>query len=139
MKVVINKCFGGFGVSEEGARHMAAAGCADAIKEVADYEATLAAFAHYKATGEALPGRYEGETRFFDISIKYGEKPKFHGHFSDLPRDDKTLIAAVEALGTKANGDYAKLAIVEIPNGTDYEISEYDGQERVAEKHRTWG
>jgi hypothetical protein len=28
--------------------------------------------------------------------------------------------------------------VVEIPDGTDYEISEYDGNEHIAEKHRTW-
>lgn len=42
-------------------------------------------------------------------------------------------------LGDKANGSCAKLQIVDIPNGTDYTIEEYDGNEHIAEKHRTWG
>jgi len=33
---------------------------------------------------------------------------------------------------------FADLKIVEIPDGTNYEIDEYDGNEHVAEVHRTW-
>lgn len=44
-----------------------------------------------------------------------------------------------EALGEAADGGCASLKVVEIPDGTDYEIGEYDGMEHVAEKHRTWG
>jgi hypothetical protein len=41
-------------------------------------------------------------------------------------------------MGTNANGMYSKLKIVEIPGDVDWEIGEYDGNEWVAEKHRTW-
>jgi hypothetical protein len=47
-------------------------------------------------------------------------------------------VQAVEELGDAANGDYAKLNVVEIPDGVDYEISEYNGVERVDEVHRSW-
>jgi len=30
------------------------------------------------------------------------------------------------------------LKIVDIPDGVEWEIEEYDGMEWVAEKHRTW-
>lgn len=53
-------------------------------------------------------------------------------------RADALLVRVVEELGEAANGAHAKLAVVEIPDGTDYEISEYDGLEHIAEKHRTW-
>ena len=53
-------------------------------------------------------------------------------------RGDPLLVAAVEALGDAANGGCAELRVVEIPDGTDYEIDEYDGLEHIAEKHRTW-
>jgi hypothetical protein len=45
---------------------------------------------------------------------------------------------AVEELGDKASGQFAELVVVEIPDGVDYEIDEYDGNEHIAEKHRTW-
>jgi len=53
-------------------------------------------------------------------------------------RADPKLIQVVEELGDKANGSCAKLEIVEIPDGVDWQIEEYDGNEHVAEKHRTW-
>jgi len=41
-------------------------------------------------------------------------------------------------LGKKANGGYAELKVVEIPDDVDWEITEYDGLEQVEEKHRVW-
>jgi hypothetical protein len=48
------------------------------------------------------------------------------------------LIAVVEELGEAANGWAASLKIVEIPDGVEWFIHEYDGREHVAERHRTW-
>lgn len=56
----------------------------------------------------------------------------------ELERDDPTLVAVVEQLGKKANGDYAKLKVVEIPADVKWTIEEYDGSEWIAEVHRTW-
>lgn len=56
----------------------------------------------------------------------------------DVARDDPYLVKVVKELGSRANGDHANLKIVEIPGDVDWEISEYDGMEWVAEKHRTW-
>lgn len=59
-------------------------------------------------------------------------------HERHLTRDDPTLVQVVRELGSAANGRFAKLKIVEIPAGVDWQIDEYDGAEWVAEKHRTW-
>ena len=56
----------------------------------------------------------------------------------DVERNDLILIQIVEELKEKANGNYASLKIVEIPDDVEWIIQEYDGQEVVAEKHRTW-
>jgi len=62
-----------------------------------------------------------------------------HGNdYMDLKRDDPVLVRVVEQLGNKANGMYASLKIVEIPEDVEWIIVEYDGVEHVAEKHRTW-
>lgn len=56
----------------------------------------------------------------------------------EMQRDDPVLVKIVEDLGAEANGSYAKLKVVEIPDDVDWIIEEYDGKEQVAEKHRTW-
>lgn len=48
------------------------------------------------------------------------------------------LIECVETLGKKANGRFASLTIIEIPDNIDWSIDVYDGKERVCEKHRIW-
>lgn len=57
-------------------------------------------------------------------------------------RSHPLLIRVVEELGGKhregASGRCAELKIVEIPDGVEHEIEEYDGQEHIAEVHRTW-
>jgi hypothetical protein len=56
----------------------------------------------------------------------------------EIPRDDADLVAVVEQLGKKADGDYARLKVVEIPADVKWQIEEYDGSEHIAEVHRTW-
>lgn len=71
---------------------------------------------------------------------KWNENFHYYENFDtfDLKRDDSTLIAAVEHLGSTANGRFAQLKIVEIPNDVKWQIEEYDGLEWIAEVHRTW-
>jgi hypothetical protein len=57
----------------------------------------------------------------------------------NIERHDAFLVEAIEALGSDAcSTRFSQLAIVEIPDGVDYVIEEYDGLEHVAERHRTW-
>jgi hypothetical protein len=56
----------------------------------------------------------------------------------EIDRDDPILVDVVRQLGSKADGNYAKLKIVEVPAGVNWEIAEYDGLEWVEEVHRTW-
>lgn len=59
-------------------------------------------------------------------------------------RIDSDIIEAIELLGPKVNyiADRMRISnieIVEIPDGVEWEISEFEGKEHIAEKHRTWG
>ena len=90
-RIVINICYGGFGLSEE------------------------------------------AESRYREITGEYW--PMFRW---EVKRDDPMLIRVIEELGDKASGKYADLKIVEIPDGVQWQIDEYDGNEWVAEQHRTW-
>lgn len=56
----------------------------------------------------------------------------------DICRHDEHLIDVIQKLGEDADGPHAELKIIEIPDGVDYIIEEYDGAEWVAERHRTW-
>lgn len=56
-----------------------------------------------------------------------------------LLRHDPDLVAVVESLGTQASGPHARLKVVEIPDNVLWFVQDYDGIERVAEIHRSWG
>lgn len=67
-----------------------------------------------------------------------GIEPSKDFYSREIPRDDPELVQTVHELGRKADGAYAELKIVEIPDDVEWQIEEYDGREWVAEKHRTW-
>jgi len=53
-------------------------------------------------------------------------------------RNDPLLIQVIEELGPLADGRFAKLKIVDVPDDVEWEIDDYDGRETVKEKHRSW-
>lgn len=112
-KIVINKQYGGFSLSEKAVRRLREMGNKAALEEV--------------LLGE--PWHDTGEIN--DI--------KFDAHCRYIDRDDPQLIAVIGELGKDAFGYLATLEIVEIPDGVEWEIAEYDGMESVEEKHRSWG
>jgi hypothetical protein len=111
MKVVVNRCYGGFNVSREAFLRMRELGSKEALQEP-------------------------------DIGEMYsdGSGPRQIEHWTlyNLRRNDPILVQVVEELKEKASGSSADLQIVEIPDGMDFIIEEYDGSEWVSEKHRTW-
>ncbi len=56
----------------------------------------------------------------------------------ELKRDDPYLVQTVLELGEAANATYASLKVVTIPDDVEWQIDEYDGNEWIAERHRTW-
>lgn len=91
MKVVINTCYGGFGLSEKA----------------------------------------------YDFLNTWHDKKGDHYEYI-LERHDPSLVQCVEILKKEAWGECSELEVVEIPDGIEYEIVEYDGYEYIAEKHRKW-
>lgn len=53
-------------------------------------------------------------------------------------RNCPVMVAVVEEMGEAANGTYSELKIVEIPDGVEFVISDYDGQEAIHQKHEVW-
>lgn len=141
MKVVINRCFGGFGLSHEAVmRYFEIKGITVYPEQGTD---VWKFWTYWTVKPEDRPETKEGE-RFYAMSLDERQAyNKIHSENTiyerDIARDDPALVQAVEELGDKANGSHAELAIVQIPDGVNWEISEYDGREHVAEKHQTWG
>ena len=114
-EVVINTCFGGFGLSHEAI--MAYSELALLNLLAVPRESSLIPYDYY------LDGIQEEEHFWTDSWIK---------------RDDPDLVKVVKSLGETASGKYAKLKIVSIPDDVKWHLCEYDGIEHVAEDHRTW-
>jgi hypothetical protein len=113
-KLVINTCYGGFGLSDEGWR----------------------LYAKYKNyyTREVEDKYFGGvevcsDDTFNDLALI---------HSRDLIRDDPDLVRVVEKLGIAAGDNYAELKVIEIPDDVVWELNEYDGMEWIAEAHRRW-
>jgi len=114
MEIVVNRCFGGFGISRKAVEFMAERGNEQAKAEL----------------DEILSGK---KNSYFDSYYGYSEK-----FSSEYNRTDPDLILAVKTLKGEANSGCSKLEVVEIPDGIEWEITDYDGVETIHEKHRTW-
>jgi len=140
MKVVINRCYGGFGVSHEGMlRYFEIKGQKVWPEQGTDY---WKHWTYWTVSPENRPESKEGDA-FYAMSM--AERQDYNRVYSnltvyerDIERNDPALVQMVEELGEKADGEYAELTIVEIPDGVSWDIAEYDGMERVEEKHRSW-
>ena len=139
MQVVINNCFGGFGLSLK------------AQKRYAELKGFALFF--YKQTRYPWDGDKEEFTKITDIDKNcFGSLSitKDLGNVTDslpdgsyffshnIERTDPVLLQVIQELGDAANGECSSLKIVDIPDGVDWQIDEYDGNEWVAEKHQTW-
>ena len=141
MKLVINKCHGGFGVSHEGMlRYFEIKGINVYPEQSKDY------WKHWNYWTVKPEDRIESKEGESFTSMSMDERIAYNHAYSeqtvyerDIERDDPALVQAVEELGVKANGKFAELSVVEIPDDVEYSIEEYDGYEHVAELHRTWG
>ena len=56
----------------------------------------------------------------------------------NIKRNDPILVEIVEQLGEAADGDFAELKVVKIPDDVQWQIEEFDGNDWISEKHRTW-
>ena len=142
MKVILNKCYGGFGCSDACYRLYAQK------KGIEVYPYKLYAVreknegcVYRKVAAEDCLG---GSEIYFkkDFGDSFNDKEVYawdeHVYLDTSHREDPVLVECIEELGEKANGRYAKLQVVEIPDGMDYVIDEYDGVETLHENVRCW-
>jgi hypothetical protein len=144
MKVVINACYGGFGLSPEAElwlykKGYKGEGFACPVSKyfskrdegsILGKESTLQRWREYK--------KDKGKSKRSSFVTTFTSDEKFVLCGRDIERDHPLLIECVETLKEKANGLCAKLKIVEIPDNVEFEIDEYDGKESIGEQHRSW-
>lgn len=151
MKIAVNRCYGGFGLSPL------------AISRLAELNGKTAYFFSGGIGNEQYSSisTEEAQVRgslfltafdvpepiqpidFWKSSNKQRQKYNelyFDHYLTSRPddRSDPKLIQVIEELGSEASGPCAQIEIVDIPDDIDWQIEEYDGMERVSEKHRTW-
>lgn len=124
MKIVINRCIGGYGLSRE-----AILGYAEKIGIQLYYVDLhkLGVLCFYTKPIEELEGLQVIETNGY--------------HFDEysISRSDPLLVNIVETLGSRANGQYAQLKVVEVPDDVQWHIvCSGNGIESVHENHKVW-
>lgn len=136
-KVVINRKFGGFGLSDA------------AYLKLHEYGVPIQAHVPEERDPETmlcLPQPANDGEVIFDRTLLNDDLEKsimgLAGRYWDCwtrdNREHPLVVRVVEELGTDASGRFADLKVVEIPDGVQYTIEEYDGLEHIAEVHRTW-
>ena len=128
MKIILNKCFGGFSLSKK-AYELYANKIGKKVYAYAneDFRDNI----YKKVNGDSLFVTYFTKD-FGDIAeISDDDYEKYSLYLRNNYRLDKTLIEVVEELGKKASGMCGNLEVVEIPDNSFYEIDEYDGLETL--------
>jgi hypothetical protein len=137
MEIIINNDYGGWGISN--------LALIELIKRKAK---CIETFTPEKYYGSKARWDEDFKTRFTEVSNGYYVNDTYclvykGGMLYDVntekARTDKDLIDILKTMGKKAHGSLSLLKIVEIPDGINYEIDDYDGVESIHEIHRSWG
>ena len=128
MKIILNKCFGGFGLSTEAYNLYAEKMGIEIYEYYQDYQK---GFDYFKKGSSGLCKFYF--TKDFGEQIKLNDEDcdKYSLDLTSKNRTDKILIEVVEELKERANDDFSDLEIVEIPDNCFYKIDDYDGVEAI--------
>ena len=149
MKVAINRCFGGFGLSTLAISEILKRKGMDCfVYEQTEYAFKTGKDKYVKTIPSASSsfGTYTLLRDYGDViyEIPWNDKMEdgqsviktFCSYNTD--RTDSDLIAVIEELGDDASGSCSALSIVDIPDDIEWEISDYDGMETIEEVHRSW-
>lgn len=141
MKIVLNGCYGGFGLSYEAMYLYLYAKTGQKPYFYVDMPTwngfTLADRKYNRITLQDIK-KYP-QNYIYCVTEDQGPVldhfPSNVFNSIDVDRTDSILISVVETMGSKAaSGRFAKLYIEEIPSGTQYKIDECDGLEELITK-----
>ena len=139
MKIAINKCFGGFSLSDKAIEMIMKR------KGLNCYRYKQTKFNHSDGADEYTRLDDNDPSSFIrycttDLGEKIENMPyEDCWYYGELERTDKDLISVIEELGIEASGRFGRIVVIEIPDDVDWEIDDYDGIETIHEKHRVWG
>lgn len=133
MKVVINKGFHQFGLSLEALQKM--------FGNVYVYQHDWLLDLYFRQ--DSLADRRSRSNNFIYSTHDYGKETlriddKYKIYFETMDRTLNKLVSIVEEMGEKAGCYGTFLKVVEIPDDVNWEIEEFDGQERIREVGRIW-
>lgn len=149
MKIAINTCYGGFGVSSDALKELIKRG-SKAVESTAvqEYYGASDPTSHlyrenwkkiYAADLAACNDAGDGYVTDRFGSTLYKNDVAYNLNRNEEFRTDADLIAVIEEMGSeKASSRLAKLKVVEVPDGIKWSLSEYDGTETIEEEHRPW-
>lgn len=140
IEVVVNRCFGGFGLSPKAQLLMLEKQGKQGFVYEEDRDSGWDN-RKYNRVDEVPKSGMKYHIVDKDLGATTTDKDEFWKHrFSeyDVERDDPILVEVVKELGSEANGWAAQLEVVEIPDGTNWQLDEYDGRESVEEVHQRW-
>ena len=137
MKVILNKCYGGFDVSQEAYELYAKkkgieifAYKLECTNNKPIYKKTDTGSSIFTITFTKDFGDY--------IELSDDNSEKYCLELCRNHREDPVLIEVVEELGKRANSRFSELVVVDIPDGMEYEIDDYDGIETLHQKVEKW-
>ena len=142
MKIVLNGCYGGFGLSYEAMALYWYARCRDLYfyRDISVYNGYSRVHKYERISLSDIQRSRNTWIGYIyctteDQGAYLDHFPKLDVRDQDIDRTDPILVSVVETMGSKAaSGSFAKLYIEEIPNGTQYKIDEYDGIEGLITK-----
>lgn len=152
MKIVINKCYGGYGLSIPALMRL--------IELKSETVESFSPKKYYGGENEKYRKKDEWQERWNEdfssrykhlngdwwandnYTLVYNKKENLlysdESRHKEEMRTNPILVKVVEELGEKANGWGAELRVIDLPEGIEYEIDDYDGIETVRERHRSW-
>ena len=139
-RIVINACYGGFGLSNDAIlRYLELSG----IPVWSEINDGLIPFKYWLVPpdGDRVSDPSSQEWASMSMVERQSHNAKYSQQVfydKDVRRDDPYLVQTVLELGERANDRHSELKVVEVPADVDWVIEEYDGKEWVAEVHRTW-
>lgn len=133
MKVAYNNCFGGFSLSSE------------AVNLYAKKKGICLTWYHHELGSDYMKvdvpntKSWGFDASTIDLGGRVKSIPDENFYYPDYDRADPDLISVIEELGSeKASGSCGSLAIRDIPDGSEYEITDYDGNEDVVPTRSVW-